>query len=99
MNYLAPGITYEKWVKTYGATLSKSWLPYKCFDSPDKLDYPRLPPYFAWYSQLKGSYVISLKEYADCQRIFQERGMKTFGDWLESTTTLTLPHSLKPFRR
>ena len=46
MNYLAPGITYDKWVKTYGATLSKSWLPYEWFDSSDKLDYPRLPPYF-----------------------------------------------------
>ena len=38
MNYLAPGITYDKWVKTYGATLAKSWLPYEWFDSPDKLD-------------------------------------------------------------
>ena len=47
MNYLAPGITYDKWVKTYGATLSKSWLPYEWFDSPDKLDYPRLLPYFS----------------------------------------------------
>ena len=29
LNYLAPGITYDKWVKTYGATLNKSWLPYE----------------------------------------------------------------------
>ena len=40
LNYLGPGITYEKWVKTYGATLAKSWLPYEWFDSPDKLDFP-----------------------------------------------------------
>ena len=40
MNYLAPGITYDKWVKTYGATLAKFWLPYEWFDSADKLDYP-----------------------------------------------------------
>ena len=82
MNYLAPGITYDKWIKTYGATLAKSWLPYEWFDSPDKLDYPRLPPYFAWYSKLKGAYVLSPKEYDDCKRIFRERGMRTFGDWL-----------------
>ena len=44
MNYLAPGITYDKWVKTYGATLAKSWLPYEWFDSADKLDYLGLPP-------------------------------------------------------
>ena len=59
MNYLAPGITNDKWVKTYGATLAKSWLPYEWFDSADKLDYPGLPPYLAWYSQLKGGYVLS----------------------------------------
>ena len=83
MNYLAPGITYDKWVKTYGATLAKSWLPYEWFDSPDKLDFPGLPPYLVWYSKLKGSYVLSLKEYDDCHRLFRERGMQTFGDWLE----------------
>ena len=99
MNYLAPGITYEKWVKTYGATLSKSCLPYEWFDSPDKLDYPRLPPYFAWYSQLKGSYVLSPKEYDDCKRIFNERGMQTFGDWLEYYNNLDVLHSLRPFKR
>ena len=99
MNYLAPGITYDKWVKTYGATLSKSWLPYEWFDSPDKLDYPRLPPYFAWYSQLKGSYVLSPKEYADCQRIFQERGMKTFGDWLEYYNNLHVAPFLEALQK
>ena len=83
LNYLGPGITYEKWVKTYGATLAKSWLPYEWFDSPDKLDFPGLPPYMAWYSKLKGEYVLTLKEYDDCHRIFKERGMQTFGDWLE----------------
>ena len=83
MNYLAPGITYDKWVKTYGATLTKSWLPYEWFDSPAKLDFQGLPSYLAWYSKLKNAYVLSLKEYDDCHRLFQERGMQTFGDWLE----------------
>ena len=38
-NYLSPGISYNKWVKMYGANQAKSWLPYECFDSADKLDY------------------------------------------------------------
>ena len=42
INYLAPGITYDKWVKTYGAKQTKSWLPYEWFDSADKLDYKGL---------------------------------------------------------
>ena len=99
INYLAPGITYDKWVKTYGATLAKSWLPYEWFDSPHKLDYPRLPPYFAWYSQLKGAYVLSPKEYAACQRIFQERGMKTFGDWLKYYNNLDVAPFLEALQK
>ena len=44
-NYLSPGITYDKWVKTYGAKQTKSWLPYEWFDSAEKLDYKGHPPY------------------------------------------------------
>ena len=47
LNYLAPGITYDKWVKTYGATLTKSWLPYEWFDSPGQAGLP-------WPSALHG---------------------------------------------
>ena len=83
MNYMSPGTTYDKWVKTYGAKQTKSWLPYEWFDSPDKLDYPGLPPYWCWYSQLKNAFVLSPAEYEECQRVFRERGMQVFGDWLE----------------
>ena len=99
LNYLAPGITYDKWVKTYGATLTKSWLPYEWFDSPDKLDFPGLPPYLAWYSKLNGAYVLSLKEYDDCHRIFRERGMQTFGDWLEYYNNLDVAPFLEALQK
>ena len=61
INYLAPGITYDKWVKTYGAKQTKSWLPYEWFDSADKLDYKGLPPYRCWFSQLKNSFALNTK--------------------------------------
>ena len=99
LNYLGPGITYEKWVKTYGATLTKSWLPYEWLDSPDKLDFPGLPPYMAWYSKLKGEYVLTLKEYDDCHRIFKERGMQTFGDWLEYYNNLDVALFLEALQK
>ena len=99
LNYLGPGITYEKWVKTYGATLAKSWLPYEWFDSPDKLDFPGLPPYMAWYSKLKGEYVLTLKEYDNCHRIFKERGMQTFGDWLEYYNNLDVAPFLEALQK
>ena len=99
LNYLAPGITYDKWVKTYGATLTKSWLPYEWLDSPDKLDFPGLPPYIAWYSKLKGEYVLALKEYDDCHRIFREKGMQTFGDWLEYYNNLDIAPFLETLQK
>ena len=99
LNYLGPGITYEKWVKTYGATLAKSWLPYEWFDSPDKLDFPGLHPYMAWYSKLKGEYVLTLKEYDDCHRIFKERGMQTFGDWMEYYNNLDVAPFLEALQK
>ena len=99
LNYLAPGITYDKWVKTYGATLTKSWLPYEWFDSPAKLAFPGLPPYLAWYSKLKGEYVLTLQEYDACHRIFHERGMRTFGDWLEYYNNLDVAPFLEALQK
>ena len=99
VNYLAPGITYDKWVKTYGATLTKSWLPYEWFDSPANLDFPGLPPCLAWYSKLKGEYVLTLQEYDDCHRVFRERGMQTFGDWLKYYNNLDVASFLEALQK
>ena len=52
-NYLSPGTSYDKWVKTYGVKQTTSWLPYEWFDSAEKLDYKGLPPYRCWFSKLK----------------------------------------------
>ena len=82
INYLGPGTSYDKWVKAYGCEAAKSWLPYEWFDAPEKLDYPGLPEYEAWYSKLKGGYVLTREEWEGCQRLFKEKGMRTFKDWL-----------------
>ena len=99
INYLAPGITYDKWVKTYGAKQTKSWLPYEWFDSADKLDYKGLPPYRCWFSQLKNSFALTPKEYDDCKRVFQERGLQTFGDWLEYYNNLDVTPFLETIEK
>jgi len=82
INYLGPGTSYDKWVKAYCCKQAKSWFPYEWFDSPDKLDYPGLPDYTAWYSRQKAAYLLKLSEWQACKRIFRERGMTTFADWL-----------------
>ena len=98
-NYLSPGIIYDKWVKTYGAKQTKSWLPYEWFDSADKLDYKGLPPHWCWYSQLKNSFVLTPKEYEEGKRVFQERGMQTFGDWLEYYNNLDVTPFLETLEK
>ena len=63
MNFVAPGTSYDKWVKTNGAELTKSWLHYKWFDTVEKLDYSKLPAYWHFYSKLKNEIVLSTEEY------------------------------------
>ena len=82
INYLAPGTSYEKWVKAYGCEKGKSWLPYEWFDSQEKLDFEGLPEYEHWYSKLKGGYLLTKSELRECKKVFKEKGMKTFADWL-----------------
>ena len=99
INYLAPGITYDKWVKTYGAKQTKSWLPYQWFNSADKLAYKGLPPYRCWVSQLKNSFALTPAEYDACKRVFQERGMQTFGNWLEYYNNLDVTPFLETIEK
>jgi len=69
-------------VKAYGCKTVKSWFPYEWFDTYEKLDYHGLPEYEAWYSKLKGGYVLTREEWEGCKRLFKENGMRTFKDWL-----------------
>ena len=41
INYLGAGTSYEAWVKAYGCSAQKSWLPYEWLDTLEKLNYPR----------------------------------------------------------
>ena len=88
INYLGPSTSYEKWVKTYGSGQTNSCPPYEWFDSADKLDYEGLPPYRCWFLKLKNKFVLSPEEFEECKRVFHERGMVTFADWLEYYSNL-----------
>ena len=98
-NYLSPGTSYDKWVKTYGVKQTKSWLPYEWFDSAAKLDYEGLPPYRCWFSKLKNIFVLTPKEYNQCKRVFQEQGIKTFGDWLQYYNNLDVTPFLEALEK
>ena len=99
INYLGPGTSYEKWTKAYECTAEKSWFPYKWFDTPEKLDHPGLPDYPAWHSRVKGCYVLKLSEWRACKRVFKERNMQMFADWLHYYNNLDVAPGLEALER
>ncbi|MCU7845747.1 MAG: DNA polymerase [Candidatus Thiodiazotropha sp. (ex Monitilora ramsayi)] len=99
INYLSPGTSYDKWTKAYGCKAQKSWFPYEWLDSPEKLNFPGLPDYPAWYSRLKERYVLKLSEWRACKRLFKERGMHTFADWLRYYNDLDVAPGLEALQR
>ena len=50
MNYLAPGFSYDKFLKAYGCTLSKCFFTYEWVNSLSKLDCESLLPKEAFHS-------------------------------------------------
>ena len=99
INYVGPGVTYERWIKAYDCKLPKSWLPYEWFDSAEKLEYPGLPDYPHWYSKQKNQFVLKLSEWKECKKTFKERGMKTFKDWLEYYNNLDVGPGLEALQK
>ena len=81
MNFLAPGFSYDKFLKAYECTITKGFFPYQYVDSLDKLQETELPPHEAFYSDLKKSN-ISTEEYAYCQQVWRDQNMQTFQDFL-----------------
>ena len=88
INYLAGGFSYDKFLKAYKIAQTKSYFPYEWFDHIDKLNYPCLPGYDAFYSELKRMNVLEVKEmgkavktgperYQELQQIWQDHNMTT----------------------
>ena len=82
-------------MKAYGCSGQKSWLPYEWLDTPEKLNYPGLPDYPVWYSKLKGCFVLKLSEFKECKKLFKEKGMQTFADWLRYYNNLDIAPGLE----
>ena len=56
-SYLAPGFSYDKYLKAYGCELQKGHFPYEYMDGNGKLEDRALPPKEAFYSRLKNEYI------------------------------------------
>ena len=80
INFLAPGYSYDKYLKAYGCELQKGHFPYEYMDGIGKLD-SALPPQEAFYSRLKNEGIAD-EDYARCQAVWRDNGMKTMHDFL-----------------
>ncbi len=58
-NFLAPGYSYDSFLKAHEVEIRKFYFPYEFMDSPDKLECTELPPYEAFYSSLKQCNVLA----------------------------------------
>ena len=79
--YLAPGVSYDKYLKAYGCELQKGHFPYEYMDGIGKLADRVLPPQPAFFSQLKNE-GISDADYARCQAVWHDNKMTTMRDYL-----------------
>ena len=81
VNYLAPGVSYAKYLTAYGCELGKGHFPYEYMDDLQKLEDRVLPPQSAFFSQLKNE-GISDADYARCQAVWHDNQMKTLREYL-----------------
>lgn len=64
-NFLAPGTTYRDFLKAYNDNnIEKGYFCYDFLDSAEKLNFDRLPPYEAFYSDLKQGNILE-EEYKE----------------------------------
>ena len=80
-NYLAPGFSYDQFLKAYECPQTKGYFPYEWVHNLDKQEETSLPPHEAFYSSLKNAN-ITTEEYAYCQQVWEENEMTSFKDFL-----------------
>ncbi|KAJ8020607.1 hypothetical protein HOLleu_40243 [Holothuria leucospilota] len=80
VNFIAPGFSYDAFLKAYECSQSKGFFPYEWINFENLAD-TSLPPYEAFYSDLKKSN-ITADEYAYCQQVWEQENMQTMKDFL-----------------
>ena len=86
-NFLAPGFSYDKFLKAYECPQTKGFFPYEWLDSLEKLEHSSLPPHEAFFSTLKNQN-ISDEDYQYCQQVWSNNNMQTFREFLISYNSL-----------
>ena len=82
INFLGPGMSYDKWCKSLGCKLEKLVFPYEWLTRYEKLNHVGPVKRQDFYSSLKRK-TISRREYQHFRREFYKRGCVTMKDWLK----------------
>jgi hypothetical protein len=80
-NFLAAGVSLDKWLKAYKCNMTKGFFTYEWLDSYDKYNQDHLPPYNEWYSSLKGKN-IDIEDYEYCKEAWNDNNMTSMKDFL-----------------
>jgi len=81
MNYFAPKLSYDQFLKAYECEQTKGFFPYEWIDSLDKVEETSLPSHSAFFSSLNNQN-ITQDEYKHCQQVWKDKEMSTFKDFL-----------------
>lgn len=81
LSYLAPGYSYDTFLKAFDCKLQKAVFCYEYLDNFHKLQDKQLPDYDKWFSKLKNKN-ISEEEYNNACKIWKDNNMKTLKDYL-----------------
>ena len=68
MKFLGGATSLDSFLKAYKASETKGFFPYEWFDSPDKLESEKLPPYEAFFSKLRNNNPLD-KDFKDYQNL------------------------------
>ncbi|XP_057302867.1 uncharacterized protein LOC130637032 [Hydractinia symbiolongicarpus] len=81
-NFLAPGLSYEKWCKSLECNVKKLVFPYEWLTSYEKLDHVGPVDHEAFYSTLSGKNTLSIEDYQAFRDEFFKRECVTMLHWL-----------------
>lgn len=81
LSYLAPGYSYDTFLKAFDCKLQKAVFCYEYLDDFNKLQDKQLPTYDKWFSKLKNKNITE-DEYNNACKIWKDNNMKTLKDYL-----------------
>ena len=80
-NYIAPGFSYDQFLKAYECEQTNGFFPYEWVDNLDKLEETSLPPHETFHSSQKNQNITE-EEYAYCQQVWEKYQVTTFKEFL-----------------